>query len=78
MAAPKRTTAQRESDLRIISELYLKGWYQADIGKKLGLSQKQISYDLSDIQKRWQTSTLLNSDSGVRASAERRGKRGCR
>jgi hypothetical protein len=53
MAAPKRTKAQRESDLVEISRLYCSGWRQVDIADRLGLDQTQISYDLKAIFADW-------------------------
>lgn len=60
MAAPKRTDAQREHDLELISALYLRGKRQVDIAAELGVTQQQISYDLKTIQKRWQQKTVVN------------------
>ncbi len=60
MAAPKRSDAQREHDLELISALYLRGKRQVDIAAELGVTQQQISYDLKTIQKRWQQKTVVN------------------
>ena len=62
MAAPTRTTIQREKDLQTIASLYLRGTYQADIAKRLHLSQQQVSYDLKELRKRWLESSLVDID----------------
>lgn len=53
MAAKKRTAFQRENDLVIIAELYLRGKSQHEIAKHIGISQKMISIDLALIRSRW-------------------------
>lgn len=60
MAAPKRTKFEREKDLLAISDLYLQGITQAEIGQRLDVSQQQISYDLRVLRKRWQQSSIVN------------------
>jgi len=62
MAAPKRTAFQREHDYERITGYYLRGWYQSDIAKELGLSQQQISIDIRTIQTRWRKDTAINLD----------------
>ncbi len=62
MASKKRTPIEREDDLRQIAMMYLQGKTQAAIGALLGLSQKQISYDLADIRARWRKETTYNLD----------------
>jgi len=62
MAEKKRSNFQRESDYARITELYLRGKYQSEIAKILGLSQGMISQDLKVIQRRWRESTTLNLD----------------
>lgn len=62
MAAPKRTKVQRENDLVLISELYLKGKTQAEIAEVLKLDQSQISYDLATLRTRWAAQTVYNLD----------------
>lgn len=62
MAAPKRTPFERERDLEITAGMYLRGMTQAAIGKRIGVSQRQISSDLKLLQKRWQQSALVDID----------------
>ena len=64
----RRSRVQREKDLHIIAELYLKGWYQYEIAEYLtehrdySLSQAQISYDVNDLRQRWLDSSLVALD----------------
>lgn len=62
MAAPKRTEFERERDLHLTTQLYLKGKTQAEIAEELNVSREQIKYDLAIIQKRWRTDTTINLD----------------
>lgn len=62
MAAPTRTSVQREKDRAETAALYLQGWYQVDIAKRVGISQQMVSYDLKVLQKRWQKSALVDID----------------
>ena len=47
MAAPKRNKAKRALDLRETLDLYANGWPQHRIAAKLGVTQQQVSKDLS-------------------------------
>ena len=60
MAPTKRTPTQRESDLQETARLYLHGVFQADIAKKLKVSQAQISHDLKTIRGRWLASSIVD------------------
>lgn len=62
MAPTKRTPFEREENLPRITELYLRGRTQAQIGAELGLSQGMISNDLKLIQRRWREQTAFNLD----------------
>lgn len=62
MAAPKRTRIQRKADLPRITELYLSGHSQMEIGALLGISQAQISRDLKQVQQQWREQTTLDLD----------------
>lgn len=62
MAAPRRTRIQREKDLLLISEMYLRGKTQAEIGDVIGMSQQQISYDLKILRNRWLAQSVANID----------------
>lgn len=62
----KRTRGQREYDLRVASELYLKGYTLPEIAEKVSenrpysLSKSQIFYDLQDIRQTWIQSAILD------------------
>ncbi len=56
----KRTEIQRQKDLILISEMYLKGTTQQMIALKLGLSQSQISYDIKEIIEHWRETQKSN------------------
>jgi hypothetical protein len=60
MAAPKRTTFQRERDLEQITSLYLTGKTQQAIADVIGVSRQQISLDIQAIKKRWRESSLID------------------
>jgi hypothetical protein len=45
-----------------VAELYVKGIYQTDIGRMLGVTQQQVSLDLKVIQRQWLASTLRDFD----------------
>lgn len=69
MAAPKRTTIQRERDLVTVAELYLKGCTQQYIAGVVSeeyedetLTRQQIGYDIKKLIKRWQKSQLVDID----------------
>lgn len=64
MAAVKRTRHQMEADALVIQELTVKGWGPHAIAAHLNgqrpykLSAPQISYDLTKLEKRWQTEAV--------------------
>lgn len=64
----KRSKTERELDLTVVAELYLKGRYQQKIAEHLGeirpytLTQQQISQDLKTIRKRWLESSIRDFD----------------
>lgn len=64
MAKKKRTKAKRESDLVVVAEMYFKGATQYEIGKKLGLTQQQISYDIKQLQERWMGQAMAHITEG--------------
>lgn len=55
-----KSKAQREKQLADIARLYLRGTTQAEVGEQLGISQKQVSYDLKILRERWQESALID------------------
>lgn len=62
MARPKRKRIVHKRDLPVIARLYCQGKTQAEIGKQVGISQQQVSYDLKIIQKQWLKSSLVDID----------------
>jgi len=63
MAAPVTDSEeQREQRLADVAKLYLMGQTQAAIGKQLGVTQGQISYDLKIVRQRWLESSIRNFD----------------
>jgi len=47
---------------KVVAELYLKGWFQADIAKEFGVTQQQISHDLKVIYRLWRQSSIRDFD----------------
>jgi hypothetical protein len=62
-----RTKEQILADRAKIAERYLKGTFQVDIAREIGVSQQQVSYDLKVIRKEWLNSMVRDFD---RAKAE--------
>jgi hypothetical protein len=68
LSAPKRSRAERENDLVIVADMYIRGKTQAQMLEHLGdirdysLTQQQISYDIKAIHKRWLDSSLVDYD----------------
>jgi hypothetical protein len=60
VAAPKRTSFQREHDLRLVANLYLQGKTQVEIAQRFELSKVQICYDIKEIRRRWRESGLID------------------
>jgi hypothetical protein len=58
----KRTKAEKEEHLNLISKLYVKGTTQMDMARQLGVSQGQISNDLKLILKKWETERVHDID----------------
>ena len=56
------TEEQREYQLAEVARRYLAGEYQCNIGKALGITQQQVSYDLKIIRQRWLESSLRDFD----------------
>lgn len=79
MAAPKRTTTERERDRRLIAEYYLTGRSIYQITDELNarqdvtytLSSKQVWYDLRLIRERWVKSGLRDFDRAQAQELER-------
>jgi DNA-binding transcriptional ArsR family regulator len=62
MAAPKRTKIQRVKDLEEIARRYLRGETQVQIAEAIGVTQRQISYDLKKIREAWIASSVRDFD----------------
>ena len=69
MAAPKRTKGQRERDLVLVSQMYLRGETQEAIAVAVSanydgfeLSRQQMGYDIKKLHKRWMRTQLINID----------------
>ena len=69
MAAPKRTRGQREYDLILVSEMYLRGETQEAIAVAVSahyegfdLTRQQMGYDIKKLHGRWIQSQLINID----------------
>lgn len=67
---PKRTVGQREFDLTVIADLYMKGWTQTAIAEYISeseahpytLTRYQIRADLQELRRRWIASALVDLD----------------
>jgi len=59
-AGPKRTRAQRIHDRALVADRYLAGETMAEIAGELGLSTRQISYDLKKVREDWQAAALAD------------------
>jgi predicted transcriptional regulator len=62
MPAAKRTPVERNRDLKLTAEMYIRGKTQYEIASELGISQSQVNYDLKAIQAQWRESTTMNLD----------------
>ncbi len=58
----KRSKEQRESDMNILSKMYIRNKSQMEIGRTLGISQGQVSNDLKKLLKRWEDTRLNDID----------------
>lgn len=64
----RRSKVQRERDLKVEAELYLKGWFQWQIAEHISLNrdynltQGAIANDLRDLRQRWIDSALVALD----------------
>lgn len=59
---PRRSPLQRERQRLECLDLYLAGWWQADIAKKLRISQSQVSRDIKAAHEDWCKRTTYNLD----------------
>ena len=61
----KRPVDKKESDLKLISELRLKGYTQLQIAEQVGCTQQQVCYDLKILRKRWMQAQQDNIDAHI-------------
>ncbi len=57
--------ARREEVLnrrKEVAQLYLKGWFQADIAEKYGVSRQAVTQDLQVIYRMWRQSAVRDFD----------------
>ena len=71
MARNTRSEFQRENDLQIIAGMYLRGFSQASIAKKIGVDQTQVSYDIRKLCKRWRESSLVDFNEAKQRELQR-------
>ena len=58
----RRSNGQLARDRRLIADLYLQGWLQADIAGEIGISPATVSRDIKALQKDWLASALIDFD----------------
>jgi hypothetical protein len=59
---PTRTKEERALRYSQVADLYLKGWFQADIAKQVHVTQQQVSNDLRTIYRLWKQSAIRDFD----------------
>lgn len=59
---PQRKKEQVLLRRKEVADLYLKGWFQADIAEKVGVTQQQVSNDLKVIYRMWRSSSIRDFD----------------
>jgi predicted transcriptional regulator len=59
---PYKKKQERNNRMRVVAELYLKGWFQYDIAKHVGVTQQQVSYDLKCVYRMWRQSAIKDFD----------------
>lgn len=57
---PTRTPEKREKDFSVLAELYVYGHTQREMAEKIGVSQTQISFDISELHQRWVKAQLID------------------
>jgi transposase len=62
MAKTTRTRQQRERDKNILVELYVKGYPQHEIAKRLGVSAGQVSSDWNKLIREWEETRFAELD----------------
>ena len=64
MAGPgrRRSSSELARDRRRISDLYLRGWLQADIAEEIGSSAATVCRDIKALQRDWLKSALIDFD----------------
>lgn len=75
--SPTRLPQQREADLALIARLYLRGYSQAEILRRMNservypLTGPQIGIDLQELHKRWVESQLIDLNAAKQQELER-------
>lgn len=72
---PRRPRLDVEKRRAEVSDMYIKGHSQAEIARKYGLTQSQISQDLKAIRKEWRNSRVRNFDDLVDEALQKIDKR---
>src|SRR5689334_13916725 len=62
MARRRVKTLDLEKRRALVADLYLKGWTQWDIARKVGVNQGQISRDLKALHEQWKESGVRDLD----------------
>ena len=71
MSTNKRNPSQRDHDIRTAARMSLEGYTQTSIGDSLGVSQQQVSVDLSKARHEWKESTLVAVDELIKRELEK-------
>ena len=71
MGTNKRNPAQRDHDIKTAARMSLEGHTQTSIGDSLGVSQQQVSVDLSKARREWKESTLVAVDELIKRELEK-------
>ena len=71
MPANKRHPVERHAKRLEIASLYVRGYTQAEIAQRVGVSQQQVSYDLKVLVEQWrQEATALLDEARARELAK--------
>lgn len=56
---------ERERDLARVADLYVRGWSQPAIAAEVGVTRRQIRYDLDAIQRMWRQSAVFDFNTAL-------------
>jgi len=68
---PPRNASERERDLKIEAEMYLKGKSQQEIAVKLNLSPATVSRDLKSLHEQWREARTIDMTTAKNAELAR-------